>query len=329
MRTATRRARSRPGSTTEGLLADRRAFVFIAIERQLTGALQQGTFVLRKNMTPDQLVTALLAPPAITYVDIGLRTGLRLEQITAKLETLDGLQMDPQEFYDLVKTPPAELLADYPWLKKILQGRPEGRVPRGLPLAGDATASCRHDARGARAADARQVRRRRRRADERAGGARPDLLPGPHAGLDRRARGGPRRERAADRGRLPEPARPQARGQDRLLNADPTVFYAHDTLELDEARRSTSGRTTRSGRRSGRAHRRSAAGRARRLQHLHHRACRPARSHADLPSIDAALEPDTDDGYLYFLAIPDGTATHAFAKTSSEHQANIKKYGYT
>ena len=61
--------------------------MFIASDKELTGDLQQGTFVLRRNMTPDQLVTALLAPPEIPYVEIALRTGLRLEQITALLQT--------------------------------------------------------------------------------------------------------------------------------------------------------------------------------------------------------------------------------------------------
>jgi UPF0755 protein len=45
-----------------------------------------------------------------------------------------------------------------------------------------------------------------------------------------------------------------------------------------------------------------------------------------LSSIDAALEPDTTDGYLYFLAKGDGSGTSAFAKTFKEHQANIAKY---
>ncbi|MES1239963.1 MAG: endolytic transglycosylase MltG, partial [Chloroflexota bacterium] len=47
-----------------------------------------------------------------------------------------------------------------------------------------------------------------------------------------------------------------------------------------------------------------------------------------LASIDAALQPDQEDGYLYFVAIPD-TKTHAFAKTLAEHNANLRKYGYT
>ena len=42
------------------------------------------------------------------------------------------------------------------------------------------------------------------------GEAWPDLLPGAHAGLDRRARGGPGRRAGEDRRRLPEPDRPRA-----------------------------------------------------------------------------------------------------------------------
>ena len=45
-------------------------------------------------------------------------------------------------------------------------------------------------------------------------------------------------------------------------------------------------------------------------------------------SIDAALEPDTDDGYLYFQAIPDGSGRHVFATSLAEHNANRRKYGY-
>ena len=54
-----------------------------------------GDYILRRNLTPDQLVTALLDPPVVTYVDISLRTGLRLEQMTAKLQTHDGPRDGP------------------------------------------------------------------------------------------------------------------------------------------------------------------------------------------------------------------------------------------
>ena len=47
-----------------------------------------------------------------------------------------------------------------------------------------------------------------------------------------------------------------------------------------------------------------------------------------LASLDAALAPDTKTGYLYFVAIPEGSGAHDFAKTLAEHEAKLKKYGY-
>lgn len=43
-------------------------------------------------------------------------------------------------------------------------------------------------------------------------------------------------------------------------------------------------------------------------------------------SIKAALNPDTEDGYLYYVATGDENGTHAFARTFAQHQANKKKY---
>ncbi len=120
----------------QDLIRDRRAFIFIASERALTGSLQHGTFVLRKNMTPDQVVTAVLAPPEDPYIEVDLRTGLRLEQITAKLQTLP-LEMDVRAFYELAKEPPATLLADYPWLRRVLADAPEGASLEGFLWAGN------------------------------------------------------------------------------------------------------------------------------------------------------------------------------------------------
>ena len=42
---------------------------------------------------------------------------------------------------------------------------------------------------------------------------------------------------------------------------------------------------------------------------------------------DAALNPDTEDQFLYFLAKKDGSNGTVFAKTSAEHEQNIAKYG--
>jgi UPF0755 protein len=43
-------------------------------------------------------------------------------------------------------------------------------------------------------------------------------------------------------------------------------------------------------------------------------------------SLEAALSPDQDDGFLFFLAKGDGTNSHAFARTYEEHLANIDLY---
>jgi UPF0755 protein len=47
-----------------------------------------------------------------------------------------------------------------------------------------------------------------------------------------------------------------------------------------------------------------------------------------LASIEAALEPDTSDNYLYFVAIPEGGGAHDFSRTFEEHQQKLVQYGY-
>jgi UPF0755 protein len=310
----------------QGLIGDSRAFVFIATVDHLTGSLQQGTFVLRKNMTPDQLVQALLAPPEVKYVDIGLRTGLRLEQITAKLETLP-LQLKASEFLDIVTSPPADLLADYPWLRTILKDAPKGASLEGFLWP--ATYRVLPDT----------------TADE--------LV---RLMLDKFAANvGPERMAVAkDRGmdfyqiltlasivereaQLPD-EKPLIAGvyQNRLdpkkwpiglLQSDPTIFYVHDSLELAkipvEAWTKYVFWAPIEGGLTGETLPDALAG----YNTYTSQGLPPGPiTTPTLTSIDAALEPDTKDGYFYFLAKGDGTGTTAFAKTLEEHQANIEKY---
>jgi UPF0755 protein len=312
---------------TAGLIGDSRAFVFIATERSLTGSLQQGTFILRKNLTPDQLVSALLAPPpGPKFVDIALRTGLRLEQITAKLETLP-LQMDASEFRDIVTSPPAELVNDYPWLKKILADAPKGASLEGflwpatyrvLPdttpeelvrLMLDKFAANvgqdRMNVPAARGMNFYQVLTLASIVEREAIlDAEKPLIAGVYAN------------------RLDPKKWPLG-----LLQSDPTIFYLHDSLELakepvadwpayvfwapikggltsDPLPAALAGYNTYTS-----------------------KGLPPGP--LDTPtttSIDAALDPDTSDGYLYFIAKGDGTGTSAFAKTAQQHAANVKKY---
>ena len=64
-------------------------------------------------------------------MDVTFREGLRLEQVTAKLATLEGTSVDPEEFYDLARNPSDSILGDYPWLLDE-NVRPEGAGLEGF-----------------------------------------------------------------------------------------------------------------------------------------------------------------------------------------------------
>ncbi|HEX7950320.1 MAG TPA: endolytic transglycosylase MltG [Candidatus Limnocylindrales bacterium] len=312
---------------SQGLLGDSRAFVFIAIDRQLTGALQQGTFVLRRNLTPDQLVSALLNPPVVKYVDIELRTGLRLEQVTAKLETLTDLQLKPEDFYRLVKTPPASLLADYPWLEAVLADAPEGASlegflwPSSYRVLPDTTAE-------------ELVRLMLDKFIENVGEER--LTVPASRGLtayqvivlasivEREAKVDEEKPLIAGvyTNRLDPKTWPRG-----VLEADPTVIYAHDTAELGKLPVPDWQRYSFWGPIGGGLADYPLPPFVDAYNTYSHKGLPPGPlSTPTIASIDAALEPDTSTGYLYFVAKGDGSGTSAFARTFAEHQANIKKY---
>jgi UPF0755 protein len=314
---------------SQGLIRDPRAFVFIASDRDLAGSLQQGTFVLRRNMTPDMLVTALLAPPEIPYIELDLRTGLRLEQITAKLQTLP-LEMDVRAFYELAKEPPKALIADYPWLERALKDAPDGASlegflwPASYKILPDTTPEelVRKMLDGFVAA----VGEAKMRVPAERGMSFYQVLTLASI-VEREA------VRDDERALIAGVYQNRLDGipgiKNKILNADPTVFYAWDTMKLDEI------------------------GFERWKEYTFWKPPGVALRDIQVPesllgyqtytqpglipgpiatptlaSIDAALHPDTADKFIYFLAIPDESGKHVFAKTAKEHAANRKKYGY-
>jgi UPF0755 protein len=310
----------------QGLLTDSRAFVFTAIDRQLTGALRQGTFVLRRNLTPDQLVSALLNPPVVRYVDIALRTGLRLEQLTAKLETLP-LEMDPAAFYDLVKSPPASLIGDYPWLKRAL-----GDAPAGASLEGFLWPSSYRVL-----PDTTPEELVRLMLDKFIANVGEDRLAvPPERGLTFYQvlilasiveRETPLDEEKALIAGVYENRLDPAMWPLGLLQADPTVLYVHDSLEL--AKLPVTDWTKYNfwaPIEGGLTDATLPADLAGYNTYTSEGLPPGPIDTPTLTSIDAVLEPDTSDGYLYFVAKGDGTGTSAFAKTLKEHQANVAKY---
>ena len=144
----------------DGLLRDPRAFLLIAIDRGVTSQLDAGTFLLRRNLTPDQLVGTLLEAKDPSLL-IQLRTGLRLEQMTAYL------QARPDEIATLadgrrrLPGPRPQAAGGAP--RRLPVARPaEGRHAGGLPRGRRLPRAPRHDGRGAGPEDARPVHRGRR-----------------------------------------------------------------------------------------------------------------------------------------------------------------------
>ena len=310
-----------------GVLRDAQAFVLVSVERSVTTSYQSGSFVVRQTMTPDQLVTALLTPPPPDpRVTLSIRTGLRLEQIAALIQAkpadrgIAALTMSAQGFLDVVRNPPASLLKDYPWLKV-----PKGGTLEGYLAAGDYQLL----------PDASPEDLVRMMLDQFIASVGPERLKVPASrGLtwtqvltmasivEQEARLDSEKPKIA--GVLQNRIDPHTEAAG-FLGSDPTVLYVNDTLQLAKlpiakwvsyvfwaplqaplpatipAGISAYNTYTTKGLPPGPI-------------------CTPT-----VASIDAALNPDTRGGYLFFLAKKDGTTV--FAKTYAEHLANIAKYG--
>ena len=261
------------------------------------------------------------------FRSVTFREGLRLEQITAKLQTVTS-GVDAKAFYDTVTAPPPALLADFPWLK----------LPAGATLEGylyPATYTLITDVRG----DPQQhvttaddlVRAMLTKFHDAVGDLRMQVPEARGLTWDQVLVMASMVEQEA---RL-DVDRPLIAGvfQNRLnpkketrgfLGSDPTVFYINDTLQLRAldfnawqlysfwGRLTDPLPTTLPDDLAG-------------YNTYTHQGLPPAPiSSPTVASIDAALEPDTTAGYLYFLAIGDGKTV--YARTFKEHQANIKKY---
>jgi UPF0755 protein len=318
-----------------GAIADPRAFVFQAIERNVASNFQIGRHVVSKSLTVDQMISLLIQPPvAPPTVRLTFREGLRIEQMVAKLEYLETnpvdptapLQMNVAQFYQLAVSPPPELLASYPWLK----------LPEGASLEGflfPATYNV--------APDTTPIQLLGMLLDAFANHAPPALLQLPPDQIYQKVQVAALVESEAkvdsDRAliagvyvnRLNPKVWPTG-----LLNANPTLNYANDSVWLQDPAHPIASWVDYTFWTSIKA-----PGALSKVVFPGKLAAYNTYSHAGLPpgpicspsapSLVAAMNPDTADGYLYFLAKNDGSGTHAFAKTQAEQDANAKKYGYT
>ncbi len=120
-----------PRLQQEGLIADQRAFLFEARMAELTGKLNAGKFLLAATLTPAGIVDGLVNNRVVAQtINVTFREGLRIEQMTAKLSTLDT-GVDPAEFQRLATEPPDSILADFPWILNT-DVRPKGASLEGF-----------------------------------------------------------------------------------------------------------------------------------------------------------------------------------------------------
>lgn len=321
-----------PRLEADGFIGSRRAFLFTAIQEDLAANLKAGLFILRRDMTPAELVEALVrARVVVTTIDVTFREGLRLEQMAAKLQTVAS-GVDPRAFYDLASKPTAALLADYPWL-----ALPEGASLEGFLYPATYTLVTAANGGPFEVTTAEGlVRMMLDKFYTAIGDARLNVpesrgltfyqvltlasIVEREAVLDeeRPLIAGVYQNRLGGKG-----------GLKTILNADPTVLYAVDTMKLrDLPFEDWTNYFFWSVPEGGLANVEVTED-LRGYQTYQNRGLMPGPiSSPTVASVDAALEPDTATGYLYFLAIPDDSGRHAFAKTLAEHNANKKKYGY-
>jgi UPF0755 protein len=130
-----------------GLLTDTLAFKYLIVADKVDQLIQAGTYTMDTGMSPQQVVGRLAGDPdpPTPVVNLALRPGLRIEQIAAYLQAQKEeteLQLDPKEFLDLARDPRPELFDEFPFLRQIPEGNSlEGYLASGVyPVPVDITA---------------------------------------------------------------------------------------------------------------------------------------------------------------------------------------------
>ena len=311
-----------------GLLTDTVAFSYLILSNRVDQLIQSGPYTLNARMSPQDIVDRLAGSPdpPTPMISLAFRPGLRIEQIVAYLQQQTeeaDLELDPREFLELASQPSDLLIDEYPFLKQIPKGNGlEGFLAGGVyevPIditadellhqllqqwdedSGDLVAQARkkgvdfYDALTIASLTEREVK------------------------VDK--------DRAKVAGVYWNRLDPKLNGATGgLMQADPTVVYAADTMSLRDmgvgkwpeylfwdtlgvADLSTV----------------DVSGDLSSFQTYRNAGlpdwpiATPTRE-----SIEAALDPDTKKDFLFFYACP-GSDTHTFARTSAQHDRNIAK----
>ena len=323
-----------PRLAEDGYVTSQRAFLYVALTTGLNDHLAAGNFVLRKNMTAAEVADALVnARVAVTTEAILFREGLRIEQMTALLQT-KATGIDPRAFYELAMSPPDDLLAAYPWLKL-----PDGASLEGFLYPDTYEVVTKSDSSQSPVTTADGlIRMLLDRFHEKVGEERM-AVPRARgmsfyeivtlASIVEHEAGPGDKERALIAG-VYQNRLDGLNGVPPILNADPTVKYAVDTMALEDLEfdkwQSYAFWDVPPGPMADVQVDPSLQG----YQTYQVAGLIPGPiSTPSLASIDAALHPNQRKGFLYFVLVPESDPPeHAFARTLAEHEANLRKYGY-
>jgi UPF0755 protein len=308
-----------------GLVTDRLAFTYVLATDGALGKLLSGTHMLARTMSPRQVATALQGQPSTDgpSVQIALREGLRLEQVVAYLQTLPLDHFDAQQFYDLATAPNDALRQEFPWLSVLPTGAGvEGFLGSGVfnvPANANAQTVLEALLRGWQDSGAYDVMQQAQSQGK-------DFYQVTILAS------------IVEREALHDSDKPKVAGvyQNRVdglegvrtLNSDPVLIYAKDTMNLRDTAITNWPEYvfwTYDG--IGSAADFEVTPDLEGFQVWHAKGLPPGPiCSPGLASLRAALNPDTQDQYLYFLGKNDGSGDLVFARTYEEHLQNIEKY---
>lgn len=310
----------------DGLLTDKVAFQYLVVGDRVDQLIQAGTYTMNPSMSPRDIVTRLAADPdpPTPKMTLALRPGLRIEQIVAYLQqqadTTD-LELDPSEFRKMALDPPPELIDEYQFLKKQL---PKGNSLEGFLAGGVYEVPIDITADEFISMLIKQWQRDNAKLIAQARNKKVNFYDALIIAsiVEREAKVDKERARIAGVywNRLDPQVNTETAG---LMQADPTVVYASDTMKLadiniknwpDYLFWDTLGVDL------------NTVNVSRSLSSFQ------TYQNPGLPdwpiatpthkSIVAAINPNTKKGLLYFYSCP-GSDTHKFAKTAKRHARNI------
>jgi UPF0755 protein len=105
----------------DGVVRSALVFQYWVLQAGREGTLEAGTYDLSPSMRPSQIVAAL-RNEAGEEVELTLQEGWRLEEVVGYLGSTP-LTLNLEEFASLVKSPPVDLVSQYPFLADLHQNR--------------------------------------------------------------------------------------------------------------------------------------------------------------------------------------------------------------